>query len=803
MSELVTLADVAFDPRTSTSDQLFSYLPLTGQKIGDAVFVSLGKRQIVGYVVALREVSVNSLKYEAKPIDSLIEGLHLPSVVVELARRVSERYLCNLPVALSSATPPGIRERLVPGWRLRDFSRPPSTLLLQEVISIIEQNKGEIEESSSMPKTMKQNLQELTKEGFLQPFVRLKPTRQQKKGDLTFRLTTDSARVEDFLRKEGKKRPAQAITVMKMQEADGSALSSNEIRAMSGVTETTIKALIDQKILEEITEETQFLTKAPPEPNEMQKLAIEALEEQIIARRPKPFLLYGVTGSGKTEVFLRAAACALNQGRKVLYLVPEIALATQVIAQLRERFGGRVAILHSEQTPLERLSNWQRIRDGEISIVLGPRSALFAPLEDIGLIIVDEEHESGYKQDQSPRYHARTVARDLADLHDCPVILGSATPSIESFFEAEQNETFFDPGNLTLLSMPQRAASASLPEVFIEDLRDGYHSGVPTMIGPSLRQKMNETMRAGNQLILFLNRRAYSPFLMCRDCGYRWSCPSCAVTLSFHRHEQRLKCHHCGHQERAPIECPNCSSVKIKPFGIGTEKLEEMVKEEFPMAKVARLDRDIASKKGAVEEVITSFRTGEFNVLIGTQMVAKGLDFPNVTLVGVIAADMSMNIPDFRSGERTFQLLSQVAGRAGRGLKAGEVVIQTFNPEAAPIRFAQVHDYYSFYRVCVQERQNANYPPACALVNIVFSGENRSAVWKQSEIVAEAVRHIQGVIVLGSVDCPLERLQNRWRRHILIKAIDPLVFSEVGRIAQSFEQKGVSTMIDVDPYSLM
>jgi primosomal protein N' (replication factor Y) (superfamily II helicase) len=565
---------------------------------------------------------------------------------------------------------------------------------------------------------------------------------------------------------------------------------------MSGVTDATLKALVAAELLETVGGDEPALV-TPPEPNLYQKLAIDAIAESVRLREARPFLLYGVTGSGKTEVFLRAAAEALRQGRQVLYLVPEIALAAQAISQIRERFGRRVAVLHSELAPTERLSTHLRIRQGDSAIVLGARSALFAPLEDIGLIIVDEEHESSYKQESAPRYHAKRLALFLGEQHRCPVVLGSATPSVESFREAEAER-------LTLLSLPERAAEARLPDVRILDLGEGFRAGAPVILTPDLEDAMRQTIDAGAQTILFLNRRAYAPFLICRDCGQQIECPRCAVSLSFHRKDGRLRCHHCGFQTRPPETCPKCQGTRVNPFGMGTEKVEEAVQLAFPDARVARLDRDVARKKGALEQTLALFRAGEIQVLVGTQMVAKGLDFPNVTLVGVIAADISLNIPDFRSSERTFQLLSQVAGRAGRGIHPGRVLIQTFNPNNVAILSAQTHDFLAYYEHLRKEREDAGYPPFRRLINILVSGENRSAVADACDEAAARLRAVEPPLeVLGPVDCPLERIQHRWRRHLLIKLPGGGSARPVGEALQGLEPKGVMIVVDVDPHSLM
>jgi primosomal protein N' (replication factor Y) len=794
------VADVALDPRSVGADALYTYKYEPGLEIGSAVFAPLGARSAIGFVTAVREVSEQELGFpfsKLRPVSGVIEGLSIPTHIVSVARFVAAEYLCSLPVALGPAIPPGVKDRLLTTWTLTGAPSNDLTTLQQEVVRTMQDVGGVLSEGKgkSLPAQSSRVLRLLVAKGIVTRSTKVALGPEKRRSD-ALKLTGNSALIESFLHGEGKKKPAQALTIMRLQTADEARLTAAEIKALAGVTDSTVRALVDSKLLE-IVHADAARSGVPPEPNQWQQLAIEAIHRAIAERRHDGFLLFGVTGSGKTEVFLRAAAEALRQGRQVLYLVPEIALATQAISQLRARFGAVVAILHSELPSAERLRNWMQIRSGGAGVVLGARSAVFAPLDNLGLIIIDEEHEAAYKQENAPRYQARTVARELARLHGCPVVLGSATPSIESFYEAEETEE--GRGRLTLLSLPVRAASAQLPEVDIEDLKVGYRVGQPALLTPELERRIHETIGREEQIILFLNRRAYSPFLMCRDCGHRMQCPNCAVSLSFHRKEHRLRCHHCGFTTRPPTTCPNCGRERISPFGAGTEKVEEIVQAMFPHARVARLDRDVARKKGALESTLASFRSGDIDILVGTQLVAKGLDFPNVTLVGVIAADVSLNIPDFRSSERTYQLLSQVAGRSGRGQAPGTVIIQTFNPENAAISASRTHEYLSFYEALREERRDARYPPFTKLINVTFSGESYGRVKAASESVAALLRASE-FEVLGPVDCALERVQGRWRRHLLVKCES---VSPVGKLLSEAAFDGVQMVVDVDPYSLM
>ncbi len=796
------VADVAIDPRTGGAEALYTYAAVGSVAPGDAVFVPVGPKTNLGFVTAVYDADEQTLGFpigRLRAIQAQVVGLSLPEKVIDLASFIGEEYLCTLPVALAPATPPGVRDRLVTAWTILDHD--PSEILTpmqEEIIRVMREQGGFLvdQKGKRIPAATLRSLRLLANRDIVSQALRILPFAEKPKGDPLLQLSGDEQKIDAFLSKEGRRKPAQALTLMNLQGAETARLTSSEIKAMCGVTETTIKALLDAGLLERFDPDSASPAK-PPTPNPAQQLAIDAISEAVIQREPRPFLLFGVTGSGKTEVYLRAAAAALQAGRQVLYLVPEIALATQSIAQLRARFGAGVAILHSELPATERLNTWLRIRDGKVSVVLGARSALFAPLSNLGLIVVDEEHEASYKQESSPRYHSKALALELGRLHQCPVVLGSATPSVESFQESESNL-------LTLLSIPHRAAKAQLPKVYIDDLTVGYRSGKPSILSEDLHRRIDRTLAEGHQAILFLNRRAYAPFIICRDCGNQLQCPNCAVSLSYHRKDGRLKCHHCGFQMKPPEACAKCGGARLNPFGVGTEKVEEAVAELFPTAKVGRLDRDIARKKGALEDILAQFRSGDLNILVGTQMVAKGLDFPNVTLVGVIAADVSLNIPDFRSSERTFQLLSQVAGRAGRGTALGSVVIQTFNPEHVSVKTAQAHDYVGFYESIREERQAAGYPPYRRLINIVLSGESRDDVVSASNEVAIRLRSLDLVgQVLGPVDCAVERVQNRWRRHLLIKLPPGTPSKTVGELLLGFAPKNVQVVVDVDPNSLM
>ncbi|OMG45092.1 primosomal protein N', partial [Paenibacillus macerans] len=390
--------------------------------------------------------------------------------------------------------------------------------------------------------------------------------------------------------------------------------------------------------------------------------------------KERTFLLHGVTGSGKTEVYLQTIEEVLNKGKEAMMLVPEIALTPQMVLRFKRRFGDDVAVLHSGLSKGERYDEWQKIRDGRARVSVGARSSIFAPFKNLGIIIIDEEHESTYKQEDYPRYHARDIAQWRSQFHHCPVVLGSATPSLESYARAEKNV-------YELLSLPHRVNQQALPHIDIIDMREELSEGNRSMFSIALRQAIQERLDKKEQIVLFLNRRGYASFMLCRDCGYVPHCPHCDISLTYHKTTDQLKCHYCGYQENPPSQCPNCEGDHIRQVGTGTQRVEELLQQEFPHARIIRMDVDTTSRKGAHEKLLNDFEAGKGDILLGTQMIAKGLDYPNITLVGVLNADTMLNLPDFRASERTYQLLTQVSGRAGRHEKEGQVIIQTYNPD--------------------------------------------------------------------------------------------------------------------------
>ncbi|HEX3764005.1 MAG TPA: primosomal protein N' [Kofleriaceae bacterium] len=516
-----------------------------------------------------------------------------------------------------------------------------------------------------------------------------------------------------------------------------------------------------------------------------------------------PFLLHGVTGSGKTEVYLRVIAVALAAGRTALVLVPEISLTPQLAARFRARFGDLVAILHSGLSETARLGEWSRLRRGEARIAVGARSAVFAPLAELGVIVVDEEHDGSFKQDEGVRYHARDVALVRAQRAGAVCVLGSATPSLETAAHAER-------GAYQKLALTQRPTARPMPEVQIIDLRTYMPDG-DAMLSAPLRAAIGEALAAGDQTILFLNRRGFATFVLCRACGHAFRCPHCSVSLTYHRHSDRLACHYCGYAQRVPEACPGCGATgTIERKGLGTEKVADAIAAAFPAARVARLDRDVAS--GAkIEAVLARVARREVDVLVGTQMVTKGHDFPGVTLVGVLCADTGLNLPDFRASERTFQLLAQVAGRAGRGDRPGRVMIQTYRPRAPAVVAAAAHDYASFFAAETAERADLGFPPHGRLVAVRIDGadahEVASAAHRLAELATAAARRpeIAGQVdVRGPVPAPLERLRNRTRWQVWLRSADRHALRRVARSLLAAELTGaVRVGLDVDPISAM
>jgi len=487
--------------------------------------------------------------------------------------------------------------------------------------------------------------------------------------------------------------------------------------------------------------------------NEQQK----ALGEINSGRNDK-YLLYGVTGSGKTEVYMQASAHVLEQGKSAIILVPEIGLTPQLVERFRDRFQDNIAVLHSDLTLKQRQKEWGRVASGEARIVLGTRSAIFAPVKNLGLIVIDEEYETTYKSEKSPRYHTREVAFKLAELHKAVVVMGSATPSVETYYHAES-------GEYKKLVLPQRIDDRVLPPVEIVDMREGKGY----LLSDKLREELKQTLSRGEQAILFINRRGYFTFVMCRECGYTIECPKCSVSLSYHSSAKKLRCNRCGYSCEAPIICPRCQSSSVKYFGIGTQRIEKEVADVFPAARILRWDRDTVSKRGSHQVFFSAFAEGKADVLIGTQMVTKGLDVAKVTLVGVVSADTSLQLPEFRAAEHTFQLLTQVAGRAGRHHLPGKVIIQTYNPEHYAIQAAAKHDYEEFYQKEIEHRKELDYPPFVKLISLLISGKDQSKVVKVSEDIEKFLKKRLSSGVLGPAPAVIPKIRGQWRYHLLIK----------------------------------
>ena len=605
-------------------------------------------------------------------------------------------------------------------------------------------------------------------------------------------LTVDPAVRAQVLAAQ-KRAPKRAAILSLLMESEGGELPCETLRAKLGDVRPALNALREmgfvkldkREVLRSPYGAMERLAAQDPQLTRQQQDVLDTLLPAVTAGKGA-FLLYGVTGSGKTEVFIRAVRHAAQLGKTAIVLVPEIALTPQMVMWFRSRFGEDAAVLHSLLSPGERYDEWRRIRRGEVRVVIGARSAIFAPLENVGLIIIDEEHEGSYIADNTPRYDARELARMRCEREGAALLLASATPSMRSFALAGR-------GDLTLLTMPRRVNNRPMPEVHVVDMRKELAQGNRSVFSGALLDGLKRCLDAGKQAILFVNRRGYSTFVSCRSCGYTVTCTQCDVSMTYHSAENTLRCHYCGQEQAVPTVCPECGSKYIKYFGTGTQRVEEEVKRFFPDIPVLRMDNDTTRQKDAHERIIGQFRRGEARILVGTQMIAKGLDFPNVTMVGIVAADAMLKLPDYRSAERTFQLLTQVAGRAGRADTPGEVFLQTYDPEHYAIETASRQDYRAFYEAEMVRRKRALYPPYTLIARLLYEADREAdaqsaaeSAMRQMEAFLERRAYLRKYVVsLRVMPCPVKRIKGKSRWQVALKIVDKSVCQEaVGKMSE-------------------
>lgn len=825
----IDIADVVVDIEVSGLEPSYSYRvpePLQNRLvIGQCVHVSFAGRDLLGYVIERRALpSGDPLCGKLKPILGIVDdAVTISAEQIQLVRWMSQEYVCDLQSALRCVAPATlgahvqVRTRLSdPDLRGRDTGSSVPQAHLVETLRALggEGEVSALREAASLP-SFAGAYASLLKKGLLIETRTIARAHTVHKTIKTYRLgpAADVLSAGSASRRSPQQQRILNLLVNRAQQNEGPMTADELLRAAqansSSLRGLAAKGLVlaDEISLRRAPLVAPAQRTLPPTLTDGQRRAAEALRACLNSNAFRTILLFGVTASGKTEVYLDAIAHTLAHGRSAIVLLPEIALTAQVADVFLARFGEQVAVLHSRLSEGERHDEWRRMQSGEARIVVGARSAIFAPVNSVGLIVLDEEHEASYKQENMPRYNAKELARERARLNKATLVLGSATPSLESYFASKphEKETRTNKEKIARIEMPDRVNDRPLPRVWVVDLREEFKQR-RALFSELLVDAMSDRLRKKQQIILFLNRRGYAQFVLCRDCGWTAKCPHCAVSLAFHAYDRSLKCHHCDYTSRAPQTCAECGGSKVKAFGIGTEKVEEEVLNLFPPIRVARMDRDTTAKKGEHTRLVREFRRGEADILIGTQMIAKGLDFPNVTLVGVVSADTAINMPDFRAAERTFQLLTQVAGRAGRGAHTGEVIVQTFTPDHYAIQAAIRHDYPSFYTQEILFRQELRYPPFSRFVNLICSDLRESVAQARAGILAAAVKASvpNEIEVIGPSSAPLSRLKNQFRFHVALRGPVEAPLPELVRTALNRLDPGdrIGITVDIDPLSM-
>ncbi len=803
--------------------QAFSYAvpPRLNVEVGSGVYVPFGRRTLQGVVV--RTTAAPGYP-EVKDIAGVIGDRPVVAPErIELALWMADYYLAPLFDAVALMLPPGFERR--PLTTVRPLVRadeldalrlsPRHREVVDALLSLGEASPEQLQRATGQ-RSVAASLNFLERRGLIErrytlgrPGVGPKmvtvvglavsPSEAHARADLLARASR-RARALRFLAEEGE------ATMTELREATGV-----DRRGLAALEREGLVVLRQERVERDPLADLQVPFRPPPDLTPAQEAVFREIEASMrfpAPGRPRRFLLHGVTGAGKTEVYLRALQAAVELGKRGIVLVPEIALTPQTVRRFAERFPGRVAVVHSGLSEGERHDQWYGIREGRYDVVIGARSALFAPQPNLGLIVVDEEHEWTYKQhDPPPRYHAREVAEQLARITGATLVLGSATPDIVSYYRAQS-------GHYRLLELDERvratvleggrvelSTSPALPPITVVDLREELRTGNRSIFSRELQLALRRTLDRGEQAILFLNRRGTAGFVQCRDCGYVPECSSCDVALTYHREADRLVCHQCNRRRRMPERCPVCEGVRIRMLGVGVERVEEETKRLFPEARVLRWDRDVTGRRGAHERILAQFLAGAADVLAGTQMLAKGLDLPSVTLVGIVSADVGLHLPDYRAGERSFQVLTQVAGRAGRAALDGRVILQTYTPEHPAVEHAARHDYEGFYRTELELRRRAGYPPFSRLVKLMFQHTSATYAYEEARrmersLRAERDRRGLDIDIRGPAPAYVARIRGRWRWQILLRGLEPAELLRDLTLPPNWS-------LDVDPVTLL